>query len=424
MGILQRLIARDQAASIVERREPVFGHADGEQRHAWDLDPRRFDWSLPRTLANAGADAVLSNLSVAARCVALLSETLASVPLDLFQREANGARRAVEGSSLASVLGMMANPQMTAFETREFLVASIYLAGNAYAVVERDRTGQVTAMWPIAPGRVQVERLASGRLRYRISGNDQRAAVYVQDEILHLRYRTSDGLVGRSPLQIARGALAIAMAASDTAGSLMENSLRPSVVASHPGKLSDKARVNIAESFEAKSGPRLAGRVMVLEEGMKAEPLSFSPHDAEFMQQRKFSHEDVCRVFGVPPTSVGIGDRVTFATAEQEARALVQNTIAPLARRVESGMMRCLLSTDARRTFFIEHDLAGLLRGDMNTRFEAYRIAREIGVFSPNDIRRRENEPPIENGDEYIRPLNMAPLGTPAPVQSGAPGNG
>jgi HK97 family phage portal protein len=160
--------------------------------------------------------------------------------------------------------------------------------------------------------------------------------------------------------------------------------------------------------------------MIVLEEGMKFEPWSFSPRDAEFLQNRQVSNEDVARIFGVPPAVVGIGDRPTYGSAVEESRQLVARCIGPLAARVEAAMQRDLLSVSDRRDgFFLAHDLDGLLRGDSLSRFTAYRIAREIGVFSPNDIRRREGESPIAEGDSYIQPLNYAELGTQAPGREG-----
>ena len=137
-----------------------------------------------------------------------------------------------------------------------------------------------------------------------------------------------------------------------------------------------------------------------------------SAEDAEFLASQKLSNEDVARLFGVPPTSVGITDKATYSNTEQEARALVANCLGPLASRIEAAMLRCLLTEEGRRTLYIEHDLAALLKGDVQARFEAYRIGREIGVFSPNDIRRRENETPIPGGDVYHQPANWTPLGS------------
>jgi HK97 family phage portal protein len=153
---------------------------------------------------------------------------------------------------------------------------------------------------------------------------------------------------------------------------------------------------------------------MVADAGAKYEAISFTPEDSQFLEQRKLSNDDICRVFGVPPTSVGLLDRATYSNVEQESKSLVQNCLGPLAARIEAALSRCLLTDASRRTYFIEHDLDALLRGDVKSRFDAYRLARETGIYSVNDIRRRENEPPLpaaEGGNLHHMPANWIQLG-------------
>ena len=362
-------------------------------------------------------DAVLSNLAVAARCVALRSEMMASVGLYLYRRTENGGRERADDNPLYGVLHDIANPNMTAFEAREFLVRSLDLTGNAYARIERNARGQVTALYPLAPLSVGVERLASGRLRYRVS--QERGAPYIllQEEVLHLRGPSRDGILGQSPISISRGSLGLALTNHDTASALSANSLRPSGILSFAERLTGEQRAQVRKSMEERYvGSDKAGKLMVMDGGAKFERMAFTPEDAEFLDSRKLGNEDVARIFGLPPTSVGITDKATYSNTEQEGRALVQNALGPLAGRIEAAMLRCLLTDVSRRFLYVEHDLDTLLRGDVKARFEAYRLGREIGAFSPNDIRRRENEPPIANGDVYHQPANWMPLGNTAPA--------
>jgi HK97 family phage portal protein len=368
-----------------------------------------------------GAEAVLSNLSVAARAVALRSELLAAVPLSVYRRLSGGGRERVDDHALTRLLDDQPNPRQSAFEARELLIRSLDLHGNAYGRIERDAGGQVAAIWPAAPLWVTVETLPTGRMRYRVAAPDEPTTWTLLEgagEVVHVRAASVDGRMGRSPLDVARGSLALALSQTRAAQALMDNSLRPSIMLNHPAKLSDKAFQNLRESLqERNAGAGNAGRPLILEEGMKADIASFTPSDAEFLGHRQISNEDVARVFGIPPAVLGIGDRPTYGSAVEESRQLVTGCLAPLAARLEAALARDLLTAEERRAgFFIRHDLEGLLRGDLKTRFEAYRIGREIGVWSPNDIRRRENEAPIDAGDEYLRPLNMAPLGTPPPA--------
>lgn len=369
-------------------------------------------------------DAVLSNLAVAARCVGLRSEMLASVGLFLYRRTPDGGRERADDNPLYQVLHDLTNPNLTAFEGREFLIRSLDLTGNAYARIERNARGQVTGLYPIAPMSMAVDRLASGRLRYRVSDTRGGTTVYLQEEILHVRGPSRDGIMGMSPIQIARGALGLAISQRETAGNLMANSLRPSGILSFSDRLTPEQKVGLRSGVEKRfAGAENAGRLMIMDGGAKFERLTFTPEDAEFLANIKLSNEDTARIFGTPPTSVGITDKATYSNTEQEARALVQNALGPLSVRLEAAMARCLLTDQGRRTLYIEHDLDSLLRGDVAARFEAYRIGREIGALSPNDIRRRENDPPIPEGNTYHQPANWVPLGTvPALAPAPAPG--
>lgn len=378
-------------------------------------DPYLAEWF---SLRGQGPSAVnpetlLSNSAVAVRCVNIRSEMLASVGLFLLRRSADGGRARADDLALYGVLHDLANPQMTAFEAREFLIRSLDLTGNAYARLERDGRGQVTAIYPLPPTDVVVETLPSGRLRYRVSQRSGGTFVLLQEEALHIRGPSRDGVMGLSAIQYGRQAMALRVAQSETAKALVDNGLRPSGVMSYAERLTGDARAKVRESVrERLQGSANAGQLIIMDGGAKYSPLAWSAEDAEFLASQKLSNEDVARLFGVPPTSVGITDKATYSNTEQEARALVANCLGPLAARVETAMIRCLLTPEARRTLYIEHDLAALLRGDVRARFEAYRIGREIGALSPNDIRRRENDTPIPGGDTYHQPANWIPLGS------------
>lgn len=341
--------------------------------------------------------------------------------MHVFRRERDGGRDRADDNALYGVLHDIANPDQSAFEVREFLIRSIDLHGNAFARIERNARGQVSALWPISPGNVSLERLATGRLRYKVSDRRGGVTVLLAEEMLHIRGPSRDGMLGLSPIQIARGALGLALAQSDTAGALMENSMRPSGILSFAERLQDGARERVRAMAEQRfAGPEGAGKLMIIDGGAKFERVTFTPEDAEFLDTRKLSNEDVARIFGLPPTSVGITDKATYSNVEHEGRALVQNALGPLAARIEAAMSRCLLTDAGRRSLYIEHDLSGLLRGDVQARFTSYRIAREIGAMSANDVRRLENQPPIVGGDTYHQPANWVPLGSPGGAVPGA----
>lgn len=359
------------------------------------------------------ADAVLSNLAVAARCVGLLSESLAGIPLHVFRRTADGGRERADDHPLYAALHDSPNPNQTAFEARESLIRNLLLFGNAFARLDFNARGQVVALWPVPWRNVGVDQLSSGRLRYRCTDTSGRTSVLLQEEALHIRYASRDGVIGLSPIAIGRGALGLALEQAGTAESLMRNAMRPSGIVSFAEKLGPDAMAKVRTALESRfTGTANAGRVVLMDGGAKYEKMTWSPEDAQFLESRKLANEDVARIFGIPPTCVGITDRATYSNTEQEATALVRNALAPLAARVEQAIARACLTPAARRSLYVEHDLSALLRGDVKSRFEAYRIGREIGALSADDVRRRENEPPIPGGNIYHQPANWVPLGT------------
>lgn len=398
-----------------------FSKRETRAAEAPAVDPYLAGWpGYPGVYGAVSPDALLSNSAVAVRCIAIRSEMLASAGLHLYRRTADGGRERADDLPLYSVLHDLANPLTTAFEAREFLIRSLDMTGNGFARLDRDNRGQVVGLYPLEPGLVSVERLASGRLRYRHTDPRGGLSTYLQDEILHVRGPSRDGVIGVSAIQYGRGAMSLRVSQAETAQSLVANGLRPSGVMSYDERLTGDARSKIREAVsERLQGSANAGQLLIMDGGAKYTSLAWTAEDAEFLASQKLSNEDVARLFGVPPTSVGITDKATYSNTEQEARALVANCLGPLASRIEAAMLRCLLTDDARRILYIEHDLAALLKGDVQARFEAYRIGREIGALSPNDIRRRENETPIPGGDVYHQPANWIALGSAPEATNG-----
>lgn len=357
-----------------------------------------------------------SGHAVAHRCISVIAETLASVPLSVYRRTDDGGREKAQDHPLYGVLHDQTSPSLTAFEAREWLIASILTAGNGYAKIERNGRGQVIALHPIQPGSVTVERLASGRLRYKVALANGGTDIVLQDDMLHVRYRTQDGILGQSPIQIAAAAFGLALAQQDQAGSAAENAFRPSGILSFPDKLSSGTGAGSKEDILTKFRARFIGQLkandpIVLDGGATWSNIAFNSKDSEFLESRKLSNLDICRVFGVPPSVAGILDDSNYSSNVEESRALVQRCLAPMAKRIEQAMMSALLSPDARKTFYLEHDLAGLLKGDLVTRYNAYRVGREGGWLSVNEIRSFENMSKIAEGDSYVQPLNMGALG-------------
>lgn len=357
-----------------------------------------------------------SGHSVAMACIAGISGPLASVPLKLYRHLEDGGREAATDHPLYGVLQTQSSPTLTAFEAREWLVANVLMYGNGFARIERNGRGQVTALHPLVAGTVTVERLGNGRLRYKHAQPNGGTEVLLQEEVLHLRYRTSDGVLGMSPIQIAAATFGLALSQQDTAGAAAENSFRPAGALVFPEKLAAAGKGagnadDVIAKFKDKFvGAMKANEVMVLDGGAKFETFTFNSKDSEFLESRKLSNLDVCRVFSVPPSVAGITDNSTYSNSEQESRALVTRCLAPMAKRIEQAMNVALLTPESRKSFFIEHDLNGLTRGDLAQRYQAYAIGRNNGWLNVDEIRKMENLSKVRGGDEYVVPLNVTSL--------------
>ena len=396
MSFLSRILGR-------ERRETVT-----------TSDPSLAEFLGQRSTATGFVDANrASGLAVAQACISVISQNLATLPLNVYAYGDNGGRDRATDHPLYGVLHDRFNGQLTAFEAREYLIVSLLTSGNAFARIERNGRGQVMALHPLHPGMVAVERLESGRLRYRVADPKGSSKIYLQEEILHLRYRLGpDGVMGVSPIQLSRETYAMALTQQEQATKQASKAFRPEGALVFPQSIGGDKKTDALDKLRTRvEGDVSTSGILVLDGGVDWKSLSLSSKDAEFLESRKLSNMDVARTFSVPPTVVGITDNATYSNVDGESRALVVRCLAPMARRIEQAMNAALLTAEGRKRHFVEHDLAGLLRGDLKARYEAYRIGREWGWLSPNEIRSWENLREIENGDEYLSPLNMTQLG-------------
>ena len=353
-------------------------------------------------------------------CVQLIAESVASLPLAPYRRQADGSKTIDQKHPLYTVLHDQANRVQTAFEFREQFVASCLLTGNAYALKVMNARGAIRELIPVHPSMVGVEKLKNGRARYKVS-SETGTNVYTQDDILHLRYRSKDGYLGLSPITIARDTIGLAQAQQSHEGAFYRNGTTLSGALRHPHKLNDEQHARIKQSFDERhSGASNAWRIMVLEEGMEFQPISMTHEDAQFVESRKLTLEDVARIYRVPPPAIGILDKATYSNITEQSRHLVIHCLRPWLVRIEQAMNAALLSEDGKRMHLIEHNAEGLLRGDIKTRYEAYRIGREWGWLSPDEIRANENMGSIEGGDEYLRPMNQQPLSQTEPTEDEA----
>lgn len=373
------------------------------------------DWVLEllgtTTTANTGASitpsTALYNVAVFA-CVRILAETISSLPLLLYERMAGGGKRRAENHRLYSLLHDAPNPEMTRSEMWEALIGHLALRGNAYCEIEYDGSGRPRALWPLNPDHMTVLRVDGNLLyEYQVKGTPTRL---LPQYIMHLRGLGSDGVMGYSPITLAREAIAIGLAAEEYGARFYANDSRPGGILTYPGKLSPTAASNLKTSWEAAhKGLSNAQRVAILEEGITWQQIGIAPEEAQFLETRKFQVTEIARMFRIPPHMLADLERATFSNIEHQSIEFVVHTIRPWLVRIEQRINQSLLTETEQRRYFAEHLVDGLLRGDIQSRYQAYATARQNGWMSANDIRALENQNPIPNGDIYLVPLNMIP---------------
>lgn len=352
-------------------------------------------------------------------CVRILSESIAGLPLHMYQYEDDGSKKKAVEHPLYHLLHDEPNPEMTSFVFRETLMSHLLLWGNAYAQIIRNGKGDIIALYPLMPNRMKVERDSKGQLYYEYQTMKEDAptmkgAVYqlYPNEVLHVPGLGFDGLVGYSPIAMAKNAIGLAIAAEEYGSKFYANGAAPSGVLEHPNVLKDPAKVR--DSWNAAfGGSSNAHRVAVLEEGMKYTPISISPNEAQFLETRKFQINEIARIFRVPPHMVGDLEKSSFSNIEQQSLEFVKYTLNPWVCRWEQALQRALLDDDEKGKYFFRFNVEGLLRGDYQSRMNGYATARQNGWMSANDIRELENldRIPAElGGDLYLVNGNMLPL--------------
>lgn len=352
-------------------------------------------------------------------CVRILSEAIAGLPLHMYRYKDEGGKEKAIDHTLYHLLHDEPNPEMTSFVFRETLMTHLLLWGNAYAQIIRNGRGEVIALYPLMPNRMEVNRDTNGMLYYvyQKSGDDAptmegSSVILSPGEVLHVPGLGFDGLVGYSPIAMAKNAIGLSMAAEEYGAKFYANGAAPSGVLEHPGVLKDPAKVR--DSWNAAfGGSSNSHKVAVLEEGLKYTPISISPNEAQFLETRKFQIDEIARIFRVPPHMVGDLEKSSFSNIEQQSLEFVKYTLDPWVVRWEQSLSRALLSETEKKSYFFKFNLEGLLRGDYQSRMQGYSIGIQNGFMCPNDVRELENLDLIPDelgGNKYMVNGNMVDL--------------
>lgn len=352
-------------------------------------------------------------------CVRILSEAIAGLPLHMYRYKEDGGKEKAIDHPLYQLLHDEPNPEMSSFVFRETLMTHLLLWGNAYAQIIRNGKGEIVALYPLMPNKMTVSRDEDGQLYYTYQKSQDElpkdggyTVTLHPSDVLHIPGLGFDGLVGYSPIAMAKNAIGLAIATEEYGSKFFANGAAPSGVLEHPGTIKDPSRVR--ESWQQTfGGSANSNKIAVLEEGMKYTPISISPEQAQFLETRKFQINEIARIFRVPPHMVGDLEKSSFSNIEQQSLEFVKYTLDPWVIRWEQSIQRTLLSADEKKTYFVKFNVEGLLRGDYQSRMNGYATARQNGWMSANDIRELENLdriPAEDGGDLYLINGNMLPL--------------
>lgn len=354
---------------------------------------------------NVSEDNALTFSAVYA-AVRIISETIASIPLNVYVHDGESRSTALE-HPVQELLAHTPNAVSSSFTFRETLAAHLVLYGNAYAKINFNEAGRPVSLIPMHPQDVRVK-LVDGEKVFTYKDKE----TFLDYEVLHIVGLSFNGLTGKSPIQVAREAIAIGLAAQEYGARFYSNGANTGGVITAPGRLSSEAIQRLKQSWNrANSGLSASHGTAILEEGMKYDKIGLDPEAAQFLQSRKFQVNEIARIFRIPPSYLAdLDNSSTRANVEQQAIQFVRDCITPYVRRFEVELNRKLFR-DNERNYYAYFSVEGLMRGDLKGRYDAYAVARNWGWLSVNDIRDLENLNPIEGGDVYLTPLNMQRAG-------------
>lgn len=344
-------------------------------------------------------------------CTRLVSQTFATLPLMLYERDRQGRNRVASDHPLYRVLHDRPNADMTSVEFWQAMIACKLLWGNAYAEIVRRADGSTIALNPMRPDRVQITLQEDGSRIFTYTYNG-RTLVLPEEDVLHLKGFSLDGLTGMSAIAAGRQSLGTAMGAERSAATIFKNGMRPSGVLTAPNYLTKDQRAEARAYLEKFKGAQNAGDVPLLEGGWKFDSLTLPPEDAQLLETRAFNIEVICRWFDVLPVMIGHMDKATaWGTGlEQMNLWFLTYTLRGHLKPAEQAIgMRLLTPADQTR-FFAEFNVEGLMRADSKGRAELYRTEVTNALATPNEIRARENRPPLPGGDQLFMQGAMLPI--------------
>ena len=343
-------------------------------------------------------------------CVKVIAEAVASLPLHVYQRKGDNDSSKAYDHPLYILLHLKPNAEMTAYTFIETAMTHLLIYGNFYAQIIRDGRGSPVSLYPLLPNRTEVDRV-DGKLVYTYQSDSGNIKLNNWD-VLHVPGLGFDGVMGYSPIALAKNSIGLALATEDYGSAFFKNGASPGAVLEFPGVVKDIGRVKAGWNA-GYQGSDNAHKVAILEDGAKFSTIGIPPNEAQFLETRRFQLEEIARIYRVPLHLVGDLEHATFSNVEHMSLDFVKFTLTPWVRKIEQAMEISLFPESEMTNFFVKFSLEGLLRGDYKSRMEGYSIGRQNGWLSANDIRRLENmnEIPAEmGGDKILVQGAMCPL--------------
>ena len=341
-------------------------------------------------------------------CVGLLAESIAQLPVKVY-RGFDGERREERDSWAYRLLASRPCPWLTSFNWRELAMFCLCLRGDFYAYKVRDALGRVVELLPLLPGSISVRQLPTWEIEYRVSFANGDIRTVGQRDIFHVMYRSLDGVTGMSPIACQRETIGLTLAAQEHGAATFGNGAKPGGVLSVPGNLTDEAYARLKTNWQSAYSGENAGATAILEQGVKFEPLSMTNADAQFLETRRFQVEDIARIYGIPLFMIQSTEKTTSwgSGIEQMSMGYVRYTLLPWVRRWEQAIARDIIDDAGEEGLEVRFNLDGLQRGDLRTRYDAYQKGINMGVLTPNEVRKMEDMDPYEGGDVHLTPMNM-----------------
>jgi len=363
-------------------------------------------------VSNTGAGEYVSagtaeSLPAVMNAVSVISEAVATMPSYLYRVRIDGGREErewLDAHPVDYLLNEKPNDCQTPYQFKRTMMRHCLLNGNAYAVIRWGRDGQPESLHPYAPGQVDPQRVSEHRLKYLITEPySGKARTYLQEEVLHLRYATDDGLMGRSPITICRETLGLGLAQQRHGSSIMRDGLLAAGIITSAEWLDSVKGKQALAALERYKGAKNAGKTPILEGGMDYKQLGMSNQDAEWLSSRRFTIEDIARMFNVSPIFLQEYSNSTYSNFSEASRAFLTMTMRPWLANFEQQIQSALVIAPRipGTRYRVEFDSADLLRATPTDRFVTYERGIKSGVMCPNEARVREGLPPRDGGDEF-----------------------